>query len=62
MSFGFKFKAIDETGKPFSNDIAFHKSLSKDVKQTLINVLRYNEIIDVQIIERLVSELALNNH
>ncbi|HZK69094.1 MAG TPA: hypothetical protein VFC36_05815 [Paludibacter sp.] len=62
MSFGFKFKATDETGKPFWNDITFHKSLSKDVKQTLINVLGYNKVVDIQIIGRLAPKLTLNNH
>lgn len=53
MSHGLYFSAKDETGNSFPSDITFLASLEKDVKSTLTEVLGYDRVLDLHVIEEL---------
>jgi len=53
MSYGLCFKAKDETGNSFPSDITFLALLEKDVKSTLTELLGYDRMLDLHVIEEL---------
>lgn len=53
MSFGLFFSAKDEAGNSSPSDITFLASLEKDFESTLIEVLGYDPVVDLPIIEKL---------
>ena len=55
MSFGLFFKAKDEDGNNFPSDIAFLESLKKDTMSTFIEILGYDPVFDLPVIEKLLT-------
>ena len=55
MSFGLFFKAKDEDGNNFPSDIAFLELLKKDAMSTFIEILGYDPVFDLPVIEKLLT-------
>jgi len=53
MSYGLFFKAKDEVGNTFPLDSAFLESLEMDFKLSLIELLGYDAVLDLPVIEKL---------
>ncbi|MFA5818738.1 MAG: hypothetical protein WC854_05615 [Bacteroidales bacterium] len=53
MSFGLFFRAKDEAGNSFPSDITFLGSLEKDFELTLVELLGYDPVLDLPVIEKL---------
>jgi len=53
MSYGLCFKAKDEAGNSFPSDIAFLDLLEKDFESTLTELLGYDRVLDLLVIEEL---------
>jgi mannitol-1-phosphate 5-dehydrogenase len=53
MSYGFNFKARDESGNGFPPDIAFLESLEKDFKLCLSEQLAFDSVLDQPIVQKL---------
>jgi len=56
MSFGLTFKAKDEDGNNFVPDIAFLASLEKDSESTFTDILGYDPVVDLTVIEKLLVQ------
>jgi mannitol-1-phosphate 5-dehydrogenase len=53
MTFGLCFTAKNEAGNSFPSDITFLSSLEKDFELTLIELLGYDPVLDLPVIEKL---------
>jgi mannitol-1-phosphate 5-dehydrogenase len=53
MSYGLNFRAKDEEGNILPSDKLFLGSLEKNIESTLTNLLGYDKILDLQVIESL---------
>jgi mannitol-1-phosphate 5-dehydrogenase len=53
MSYGLHFRAKDEEGNCFPSDSLFLRSLEKDFETTLTELLGYDKVLDLQVIEEL---------
>jgi len=53
MSYGLRFRAKDEEGNSFPSDSLFLESLEKDFESTLTELLSYNKVMDLPVIEEL---------
>jgi hypothetical protein len=53
MSYGFCFRAKDEAGIRFPSDILFLGSLDRDFELTLTELLGYDPVFDLPVIEKL---------
>jgi mannitol-1-phosphate 5-dehydrogenase len=55
MSFGLVFKAKDEGGTGFPSDSTFLKSIEKDFKSSLTEILGYDPVLDQPVIDKLMG-------
>jgi mannitol-1-phosphate 5-dehydrogenase len=55
MSYGFSFRATDDTGKCLPTDKDFLSNLSTDFESTLIEILGYDKVVDHAIIDALLK-------
>jgi mannitol-1-phosphate 5-dehydrogenase len=62
LSFGFFFRAKDETGNRFPSDISFLNSLETDVETTLTEWLGYDRAIDSDVIQELKERYVQKKH
>jgi mannitol-1-phosphate 5-dehydrogenase len=53
MSFGLCFRAKDEAGNSFPSDVMFLDSIEKDFELTLIELLGFDPVLDLPVIEKL---------
>ncbi len=53
MSFGLRFNAKDEVGNSFPSDVKFLDSIEKDFELTLMELLGFDTILDLSVIEKL---------
>lgn len=60
MSFGLFFRAKDEKGNSFPSDSSFLESLEEDFESTLTELLGYDRVLDLLIIEELTKNYKQN--
>lgn len=57
MSYGFLFKATDETGKPYAADSLFLDAFSQGINQVFVQLLGFNNKIDKQVTDKVIMKM-----
>jgi mannitol-1-phosphate 5-dehydrogenase len=58
MSFGFRFKAKDEEGRMFPDDIKFHEAAKFNLKSVFTDLLEFDAVKDSSVINELIEQIS----